>query len=110
MQKKLDVIANEVLIEANEWGGHLAALASEEMDTIYVVPNRYPQGEYLLLFDPLDGSSNIDVNVSDRHHLLGAAQGGPTAPRCRRGRLPAARAQPGRRRLLRLRPADACWC
>jgi fructose-1,6-bisphosphatase I len=53
-----------VLIEANEWGGHLRAMASEEMDTIHVVPNRYPQGEYLLLFDPLDGSSNIDVNVS----------------------------------------------
>ena len=64
VQKKLDIIANEVLIEANEWGGHLAAMASEEMDSIYVVPNRYPQGEYLLLFDPLDGSSNIDVNVS----------------------------------------------
>ncbi|MEW6098041.1 MAG: class 1 fructose-bisphosphatase [Pseudomonadota bacterium] len=64
VQKKLDVIANEVLIEANEWGGHLAAMASEEMDGIYVVPNRFPQGEYLLLFDPLDGSSNIDVNVS----------------------------------------------
>jgi fructose-1,6-bisphosphatase I len=64
VQKKLDIIANEVLIEANEWGGHLAAMASEEMDTIHVVPNRYPQGEYLLLFDPLDGSSNIDVNVS----------------------------------------------
>ncbi len=64
VQKKLDIIANEVLIEANEWGGHLAAMASEEMDAIYVVPNRYPRGEYLLLFDPLDGSSNIDVNVS----------------------------------------------
>ena len=64
VQKKLDVIANEVLIEANEWGGHLGAMASEEMDGIHVVPNRYPQGEYLLLFDPLDGSSNIDVNVS----------------------------------------------
>jgi fructose-1,6-bisphosphatase I len=64
VQKKLDIIANEVLIEANEWGGHLAAMASEEMDSIYVVPNRYPQGEYLLLFDPLDGSSNIDVNAS----------------------------------------------
>lgn len=64
VQKKLDIIANEVLIEANEWGGHLAAMASEEMDDIYQVPNRYPQGEYLLMFDPLDGSSNIDVNVS----------------------------------------------
>ena len=64
VQKKLDVIANEVLIEANEWGGHLAAMASEEMEDIYLVPNRFPQGEYLLMFDPLDGSSNIDVNVS----------------------------------------------
>jgi fructose-1,6-bisphosphatase I len=64
VQKKLDVISNEVLIEANEWGGHLAAMASEEMDSIHVVPNRYPQGEYMVLFDPLDGSSNIDVNVS----------------------------------------------
>lgn len=64
IQKKLDIIANEVLIEANEWGGHLAGMASEEMEGIYVVPNRYPQGEYLLLFDPLDGSSNIDINVS----------------------------------------------
>jgi len=62
--KKLDLIANEVLIEANVWGGHLAAMASEEMDSIHVVPDRYPQGEYLLLFDPLDGSTNIDVNVS----------------------------------------------
>jgi len=64
MHKKLDIIANETLIEANEWGGHLAAMASEEMEGIYIVPNRYPQGEYLLMFDPLDGSSNIDVNVS----------------------------------------------
>jgi len=64
VQKKLDVICNEVLIEANEWGGHLAAMASEEMEGIYLVPNRFPRGEYLLLFDPLDGSSNIDVNVS----------------------------------------------
>lgn len=64
VQKKLDIIANEALLEANEWGGHLAAMASEEMDEIYLIPNRFPQGEYLLLFDPLDGSSNIDVNVS----------------------------------------------
>jgi fructose-1,6-bisphosphatase I len=63
-QQKLDIIANEVLLEANEWGGHLAAMASEEMEHIYTIPNAYPQGGYLLLFDPLDGSSNIDVNVS----------------------------------------------
>jgi fructose-1,6-bisphosphatase I len=64
VQKKLDVISNEILMEANEWGGHLAGMASEEMETIHEIPNRYPKGEYLLLFDPLDGSSNIDVNVS----------------------------------------------
>jgi fructose-1,6-bisphosphatase I len=63
-QKKLDVISNEILLEANEWGGHLAAIASEEMDDPHPIPNRYPKGEYLLVFDPLDGSSNIDVNVA----------------------------------------------
>ena len=64
VQKKLDIISNELLLEANEWGGHLAAMASEEMEDIHPIPGRYPMGEYLLLFDPLDGSSNIDVNVS----------------------------------------------
>ncbi len=64
VQKKLDVIANEILLDANEWGGHLAALASEEMEHPHPIPHRYPKGEYLLLFDPLDGSSNIDVNIS----------------------------------------------
>ncbi|MFL9583693.1 class 1 fructose-bisphosphatase [Stenotrophomonas sp. AB1(2024)] len=63
-QKKLDVISNEILLEANAWGGHLAACASEEMDHCQPVPDTYPRGDFLLLFDPLDGSSNIDVNVS----------------------------------------------
>jgi fructose-1,6-bisphosphatase I len=63
-QKKLDVIANDVLLEANAWGGHLAACASEEMDEPFPIPDAFPRGNYLLLFDPLDGSSNIDVNVS----------------------------------------------
>ena len=64
VQKKLDVLSNEILLEANEWGGHLAAMASEEMDNAYQIPGQYPKGAYLLVFDPLDGSSNIDVNVS----------------------------------------------
>jgi len=64
VQKKLDILSNEILLEANEWGGHLAAMASEEMESIHLIPHRYPKGEYVLLFDPLDGSSNIDVNVS----------------------------------------------
>jgi len=63
-QKKLDAISNEILLEANEWGGNLAALASEEMEDPSPIPTHYPRGEYLLLFDPLDGSSNIDVNIS----------------------------------------------
>src|SRR5688572_6056031 len=63
-QKKLDVIANSVLVEANEWGGQLAAMVSEEMAEPYQIPNRYPKGEFLLLYDPLDGSSNLDGNIS----------------------------------------------
>ena len=64
IQKKLDVISNEILVEANEWGGYLAAMASEEMEKPCQIPNRYPRGHYLLLFDPIDGSLNIDVNIS----------------------------------------------
>lgn len=63
-QKKLDIISNDMMINANIWGGHLAAMASEEMDDIYEIPSKYPRGKYLLVFDPLDGSSNIDVNIS----------------------------------------------
>jgi len=63
-QKKLDVLSNDILLEANAWGGHLAACASEEMEHCFPIPDAYPRGNYLLLFDPLDGSSNIDVNAS----------------------------------------------
>jgi fructose-1,6-bisphosphatase I len=62
-QKKLDVLSNEILLDANAWGGHLAACASEEMEHPQQIPDAYPKGGYLLLFDPLDGSSNIDVNI-----------------------------------------------
>jgi len=64
VQKKLDVVSNEMFIATAEWSGHLAGMASEEMDTPYQIPPAYPRGKYLLVFDPLDGSSNIDVNVS----------------------------------------------
>ena len=63
-QMKLDVLSNDIFLRMNEWGGHLAGMASEEMDLPYAIPAEYPRGKYLLLFDPLDGSSNIDVNVS----------------------------------------------
>ena len=63
-QEKLDVVANDIFLRTNEWGGTVAAMVSEEMDAPYLVPTPYPRGRYLLAFDPLDGSSNIDVNVS----------------------------------------------
>jgi fructose-1,6-bisphosphatase I/sedoheptulose-1,7-bisphosphatase len=63
-QEKLDVVANDIFLRTNEWGGTLAAMVSEEMDAPYLVPPQFPRGRYLLAFDPLDGSSNIDVNVS----------------------------------------------
>ena len=61
-QQKLDIFANELLLKSNEDTGRLAAMASEENEAIYPTP--HSSGKYLLLFDPLDGSSNIDVNVS----------------------------------------------
>lgn len=64
VQKKLDVISNEVMIAETEWAGHLAAMASEEMEDIYPIPTGYRRGKYLLVFDPLDGSSNIDANIA----------------------------------------------
>ncbi len=80
-QKKLDILTNEVFIKSNEWAGHLAAMASEEMDTIYDIPAKYPRGKYLLTFDPLDGSSNIDVNVSvGTIFSILRIQGGDAAP------------------------------
>jgi len=63
-QKKLDIMSNDIFIRCNEWAGHLAGMASEEMDDVHPIPAQYPKGKYLLVFDPLDGSSNIDVNLS----------------------------------------------
>jgi fructose-1,6-bisphosphatase I / sedoheptulose-1,7-bisphosphatase len=63
-QQKLDVLANDVMIRSCEWGGLVAGMASEELDDPYPVPGEYARGRYLLVFDPLDGSSNTDVNVS----------------------------------------------
>jgi fructose-1,6-bisphosphatase len=63
-QKALDVIANDIMLQSCEWGGHLAGMVSEEMEEPYRIPARYPKGRYLLVFDPLDGSSNLDVNVT----------------------------------------------
>jgi fructose-1,6-bisphosphatase I / sedoheptulose-1,7-bisphosphatase len=63
-QQKLDVLAHEVMVRSCEWGGLLAGMVSEELEHPYPVPAEYQRGRYLLVFDPLDGSSNTDVNVS----------------------------------------------
>ena len=63
-QKTLDVVSNAMFLRAAEWGGIVAGMVSEEMEQVYHLPKEFPRGKYLLLFDPLDGSSNIDVNVS----------------------------------------------
>jgi fructose-1,6-bisphosphatase I len=98
VQKKLDVLSNEILLEANEWGGNLAALASEEMELPRPIPTQFPKGEYLLLFDPLDGSSNIDVNIS-----VGTIFSALRCPKADSGELceanEAAFLQPGRRQV-----------
>lgn len=64
VQKELDVITNEIFIESTEYGGRLAGMVSEEMEEAYEIPGQYPRGKYLILFDPLDGSSNVNVNIS----------------------------------------------
>ena len=64
VQKELDVITNDIFIASVEWSGHLAGMASEEMQDPYAIPSRYPTGKYLILFDPLDGSSNVNINIS----------------------------------------------
>jgi fructose-1,6-bisphosphatase I/sedoheptulose-1,7-bisphosphatase len=63
-QQRLDVIANDLFLRADEWGGMVAGLVSEELEAPHPIPARFSRGKYLLAFDPLDGSSNIDVNVS----------------------------------------------
>ena len=64
VQKELDVITNDIFISSLEWSGHLAGMASEEMEDPYDIPSHYPTGKYLILFDPLDGSSNVNINIS----------------------------------------------
>jgi fructose-1,6-bisphosphatase I len=84
-QKKLDVATNEIFVQQCEWDGLLAAMVSEEMEDVYAIPASYPRGDYLLAFDPLDGSSNIDINGvvgsifsvlrtnGDKHGVVGEA-------------------------------------
>jgi fructose-1,6-bisphosphatase I len=64
VQKKLDIITNDIMVNALNWTGHLAGMASEEIDDFIPIPPQYKKGKYLVLFDPLDGSSNIDINLA----------------------------------------------
>ncbi len=63
-QMKLDIFANETIVRMNSYTGRLAVMASEEMPDVISIPDEYEKGRYVLVFDPLDGSSNIDVNIS----------------------------------------------
>jgi fructose-1,6-bisphosphatase I len=62
--KKLDEFADETIYKAMDHGGHLCVMASEENEDILHIPDEYPNGKYVLLYDPLDGSSNIDANIT----------------------------------------------
>lgn len=62
--RKLDVYAHDVMVNAMDHGGHLCVMASEESEELIPIPEEFPTGDYVLLFDPLDGSSNIDANIS----------------------------------------------
>jgi len=76
-QMKLDVMANDIFLRTNEWGGHLAAMVSEELEAVYPIPAQHPRGRYLLVFDPMDGSSNVDINgtVGSIFSVLRCAEG-----------------------------------
>jgi len=63
-QKTLDIVANELFLRRTEFGGHVAGMVSEEMEEVYQLPDHSPKGRYLLLYDPVDGSSNINQNAA----------------------------------------------
>ena len=95
----LALISNEVMIGETEWAGHLAAMASEEMEGIYPVPAAQRRGKYLLVFDPLDGSGGLDANMPAGTIFSVLAQPDPGAGRgpgisCSRVRRRCARASP----------------
>jgi len=90
-QMKLDIFANEMIIRMNSYTGRLAVMASEEMEDIITIPEGYKAGKYVAVFDPLDGSSNIDVNVSigtifGVYHRLSTEGSGTLADCLQKGR------------------------
>jgi len=80
-QRKLDLLTHDIFVRANEWGGRLAGMVSEELEEVHRIPDRYPKGKYLLLFDPLDGSAISDLNfsVGSIFSILRAARPGEDA-------------------------------
>jgi aminopeptidase N len=105
VQKKLDILSNEILLEANEWGGNLAAMASEEMETIFPIPNRYPKGNYHADVRPARRLVEHRRQRVDRHDLLGSeaartASSRPNRRSCNRVR------EAGRGRLCGVRSAN----
>lgn len=62
--RNLERLANDIFLRSSEWGGHLAGMMSRAMDRTSTIPQHYPRGSYLLVFDPLDGATNLDVNVT----------------------------------------------
>ena len=100
-QKKLDIISNDIFVEAVALSGSVCGMVSEEIPEVIPVPEDLPIGPYLICFDPLDGSSNIDINVS-----IGSIFSVLPEARARSRGLPDARHQAGRRRLLHVRSAD----
>ena len=106
-QHDLDVIANETMLRSCEASGTLAAMASEELDDVLChTARRIRAASYLLSFDPLDGSSNIDVNGVGRQRSSRSCARRRAARRACEAGLPAARHAPGRRRLRDLRRRD----
>ena len=111
-QKTLDVLSKRIFLRANEWGGHVAAMLSEELEHIHLRAVEYPRGKYLLAFDPLGGSSNIDVNVAVGSLFSIARAVTPEQDAAMEKRLPTScsrargRCAPVTRSTVRRR----CWC
>ena len=108
-QKKLDVLANDAIIRACEWGGLVAGMASEELDEPYPDARRVSRAvAILLIFDPLDGSSNTDVNVSVG--TIFSVLRHESAERPQTQRLPAARPHARSPPATRSTARRPCWC
>jgi len=82
-QKPLDLLTNDAILRYCEWGGLLAGMASEEMDDVYPIPDRFERGRYLLVYDPLDGSANLDINGAVGTIFSVLEHRGETAPQAR---------------------------